>query len=285
MALLAAGHRHGWPVARGGSRAISDALAAEITRHGGKIETGRRVTSLKELPGADAVILDLRPQGVVDIAGGRLPAHVRRAYERYKHGPAAFKIDLAVDGGVPWANEGCRKAGTVHAVGSLDELVLAEKEVNEGRMPAKPCVLVAQQYLADPSRSNGDVHPVWAYAHVPHGYDGDATAVLLDQIERFAPGLRERIVGQVIRPASEFEAYNANYVGGDIVTGANTPRQLLARPRLTFNPYSTGIPGVFICSAAAPPGGGVHGLNGYNAARAVLREREGPSPPVIPALP
>jgi phytoene dehydrogenase-like protein len=209
---------------------------------------------------------------VADIAGDRLPARVARAYRRYRHGPGAFKVDLAVEGGVPWTAEACRRAGTVHVVGSFDELVVAERDINRGRMPERPCVLVAQQYLADPSRSAGDVHPVWAYAHVPNGYDGDATEVLIDQVERFAPGLRERIVGRFVRPTSEMPAYNANYVGGDIITGANTPWQVAVRPRLSLDPYGCGTPGLFICSAATPPGAGVHGMNGSNAATAVLAQ-------------
>jgi phytoene dehydrogenase-like protein len=271
MALISACHRYGWPVARGGSQSITDALAAVVVAHGGSIETGVRVRSLDDLPEADAVMLDLAPGGVADIAGDRLPWRVRRAYRRYKHGPGAFKVDLAVEGGVPWINEACRKAGTVHVVGTFHELVLAEREINKGRMPERPLVLVGQQYLADPERSRGDVHPVWAYAHVPHGYDGDASEIVLDQMERFAPGLRERIVGRVTRSPREFAAYNPNYVGGDIITGANTPIQLAIRPRLALNPYKTGIPGVFICSAATPPGAGVHGMNGYNAAQSALR--------------
>ncbi|MEO8091698.1 MAG: NAD(P)/FAD-dependent oxidoreductase [bacterium] len=270
-ALITACHAHGWPVARGGSRSITDALAAVLLEHGGRIETGARVRSLSELGDAGAVVLDLAPGAVAEIAGGRLPSRVERAYRRYRHGPGAFKVDLAVEGGVPWTNEQCRKAGTVHAAGSFEEVVACEREVNRGRMPERPFVLVAQQYLADPSRSAGDVHPVWAYAHVPNGYDGDATEPLIDQLERFAPGIRERIVGRFVRPTSELPAYNANYVGGDIVTGANTPVQVLFRPRFALDPYATGIPGVFICSAATPPGAGVHGMNGYNAARTALR--------------
>jgi phytoene dehydrogenase-like protein len=272
MAMICAGHHNGWPVARGGSQAITNALAAVVLGHGGTIETGRRVTSLSELPAADAVVLDLAPAGVVDIAGDRLPDRVRRAYQRYKHGPGAFKVDLAVEGGIPWTNDRCRQAGTVHVAGTFEEMVVAEREINRGRMPERPFVLLAQQYLADPARSAGDIHPVWTYAHVPAGYDGDATDALIAQIERFAPGLRERIVGQAVRPPTAWPAYNANFIGGDIATGANTPLQLVARPRITLNPYRTGIQGVFICSAATPPGGGVHGSNGYNAAQTVLRD-------------
>jgi phytoene dehydrogenase-like protein len=271
MALTCAGHAYGWPVAKGGSIAIAEAWASVIREHGGRIETGRRVRSLDELPDADAVILDLAPRGVLKLAGDRLPARTARAYRRYKHGPGAFKLDLAIEGGVPWSFEPARRAGSVHAVGSFEEIVAAEAEVNRGRMPERPYVLVGQQYLADPGRSNGNLHPLWAYAHVPSGYSGDATGAILDQIERFAPGFRERIVAQVATSTAEIEAGNANFVGGDILTGANTPWQTAIRPRLAAVPYRTGAPGLFICSAATPPGPGAHGICGFNAAEAVLR--------------
>lgn len=271
VALVVAGHSEGWPVAKGGSRAITDALASVILAEGGSIETGRTVGSLDELPPAEAVVLDLSPRGVIDVAGARLPDRVRRAYERYRPGPGAFKLDLAVEGGIPWLNEACRKAGTVHVGGDFAELAHAEAEVNRGRMPERPFLLVGQQYLADPSRSEGDIHPVWAYAHVPNGYPDDASEAILDQIERFAPGTRERIVGKATRSAPEFAAYNANFIGGDIANGANSPRQLIARPRLALDPYRTGADRVWICSAATPPGGGIHGMGGANAARSVLR--------------
>jgi len=229
------------------------------------------VRSLDELPEADAVVLDLAPRGVLELAGDRLPARVARAYRRFKHGPGAFKLDLAVEGGVPWTQEEARRAGTVHVIGSFEELVASEREVNRGRMPERPLVLVGQQYLADPGRSKGDLHPVWTYAHVPSGYEGDVTETILAQLERFAPGTRERIVATATRGPAEFEAMNANFVGGDILTGANTPVQTLMRPRIGPAPYSTGIPGVFICSAATPPGPGAHGICGYNAAEAALR--------------
>jgi phytoene dehydrogenase-like protein len=167
--------------------------------------------------------------------------------------------------------EAARRAGTVHVIGSLEELVHAEGQINRGRMPERPFILVGQQYLADPGRSQGDLHPVWAYAHVPSGYSGDVTETVLDQIERFAPGLRERIVARSVRTPAELEAANANFIGGDILNGANTPLQTLLRPRIAPVPYATGIPGVFICSAATPPGAGAHGINGFNAAEAVLR--------------
>jgi phytoene dehydrogenase-like protein len=274
MALICAGHSYGWPVARGGSRAISDALAAVIGEHGGRIETGRRVTALSELPVADAVVLDLAPGAVAEIAGGRLPTRVAGAYRRYRYGPGVFKVDLAVAGGVPWTNPAARAAGTVHAAGSFAEVAVAEREINRGKLPERPFVVVCQQSLPDPTRAKDDVHPVWAYAHVPSGYTGDATEALIDQIERFAPGLRERILATAVRSTTEIARHNANYVGGDIITGANTPWQTMIRPRLAIDPYSTGIPGVYICSAATPPGAGAHGMNGHNAARSVLRDLE-----------
>lgn len=270
-ALTCACHAFGWPVARGGSRAITDALAAVVQEGGGRIETGVRVASLADVPAADAVVFDLAPRAVADIAGERLPRRVARAYRRYRHGPGAFKVDFAIEGGIPWRNEACRRAGTVHLGGSLEEIVVAERDVNRGLMPARPFVLLAQQYLADPSRSNGDVHPVWSYAHVPSGYTGDATKVVIEQIERFAPGFRDRIVATAVRTTTEIAAANANYVGGDVITGANTPLQTTIRPRLALDPYSTGARGLWICSAATPPGAGVHGMNGWNAARSVLR--------------
>jgi phytoene dehydrogenase-like protein len=270
-ALINACHAFGWPVAKGGSQAIADALASILREHGGRIETGQRVTSSTDLTGVDLVVFDLSPTAVAEIAGDRLPARVARSYRRYHHGPGAFKLDLAVEGGVPWTNEACRRAGTVHVAGTFEEIALAERAINRGEMPERPFLLVGQQYLADPSRSSGDLHPLWVYAHVPSGYTGDVTESILGQIERFAPGFRERITATSVRTPADLEAYNSNYVGGDIITGANSPVQVLFRPRLALDPYSTGIKGVYICSAATPPGAGAHGMNGYNAARSALR--------------
>ena len=274
MALACACHAFGWPVARGGSRAITDALAAAVREHGGRIETGVRVRDLSDLD-ARAVVFDLAPGRVADIAGDRLPSRVARAFRRYRHGPGAFKVDFAVEGGIPWANEACRKAGTVHVCGDFDEVVTAEREINKGRMPERPFVLLAQQYLADPSRSKGDLHPVWSYAHVPSGFAGDATEAVIAQIERFAPGFRERVTATATRTTAEIAAGNENFFGGDIINGANDPWQTVIRPRLALDPYSCGAPGLFICSAATPPGAGVHGMNGYNAAQSVLRQIAG----------
>ncbi|MFE0461585.1 phytoene desaturase family protein [Kitasatospora sp. NPDC058965] len=271
LILAAAGQRHGWPVAEGGSRRVTDALAARLAELGGRIETGRRVRSLAELPAADAVLLDLAPREALAVCGDRLPTRVARGYARWRHGPAAFKVDLAVEGGIPWRDPDCRRAGTVHLGGTLAELTRTEALVAAGRMPERPFVLVAQQYLADPTRSRGSVHPVWAYAHVPGGWPGDATEAVLAQLERFAPGTRERVLARTSTTVAQLAVHNPNYVAGDILTGATTPRQLVLRPRPAVAPYRTGIPGVFLCSAATPPGPGVHGMCGFNAAQSALR--------------
>ncbi|MCZ7416060.1 MULTISPECIES: phytoene desaturase family protein [unclassified Streptomyces] len=271
LGILTAGHAAGWAVAEGGSQAIARGLESALREHGGVVHTGERVTDAAQLPPADVTLLDLDPGQLVRLYGDRLPRRVRAAYRRFRRGPGAFKIDLAVEGGVPWTAEDARRAGTVHLGGPLAEVARAEREVVAGRMPERPFVLVGQQYLADPSRSVGDVHPVWAYAHVPHGYDGDATEAILQQIERFAPGARDRVVGlRVTRPA-DFAAANANFGGGDILTGAKTVPQLLLGARPALDPYGTGVPGVFLCSAATPPGPGAHGMSGAGAVASALR--------------
>lgn len=274
-ALVTAGHAFGLPVARGGTQAVADALLAVAAERGVEVETGRRVDDLDELGDPDLVLLDLAPKGVLELAGGRLPGRIERSYRRYRYGPGSFKLDLAVEGGIPWTSEECRQAGTVHVGGRIEEIAEAEQMINRGLMPKRPFVLVGQQYLADPSRSSvGDVHPLWLYGHVPSGYPGDATDAILDQVERFAPGFRERIRATFTRSTLDFPLYNENYVDGDIAVGANSARQLLFRPRVAVDPYSTGIPGVFICSQATPPGGGVHGMCGWHAARRALRQLE-----------
>ena len=271
IALGTAAHAYGWPVAEGGSSAISGAMISLLEEHGAKFETGVHVESLDELESADIVMLDVAPAAAARIAGDRMPGRIARALTRYRHGPGTFKVDFAVQGGVPWTQEESRRAGTVHVGGSYREIAAAEAMVARGVMPDKPFVLVCQQYLADPSRSDGDVHPLYAYAHVPAGYTGDVTAQIESQIERFAPGFRERILARHVRSVAQMEAHNANYVGGDVVTGANDPRQLVFRPRAALDPYTTGIPGVYLCSAATPPGAGAHGMCGYNAANSALR--------------
>ena len=270
VALGTAAHADGWPVAEGGSGAINRAMIAALAEYGGKVATNVRVESLEELGDADLVLLDVAPSAAVRIVGEKMPARVRRALLRYRHGPGVFKVDFALSGEVPWTHEASRRAGTVHVVGDYAELARAEQEVVSGRMPDRPYVLVGQQYLADPTRAEGSLRPLYAYAHVPSGFRGDATELIESQIERFAPGFRDLIVDRHVQSTAQLEGYNANYVGGDIVTGANTARQLIFRPRVTLNPYGLGVSGVFLCSAATPPGAGAHGMCGYNAARAAL---------------
>jgi phytoene dehydrogenase-like protein len=273
LGIITAGHRHGWAVAAGGSQSITNALAAQLAELGGKIETGTPIEAASQLPPADITMFDLAPQIVAEILGDRLPARVARAYRRFRRGPGAFKVDFAVEGGVPWTNASARKAGTVHVVGTFDELAATERDIHAGRMPERPFVLVGQQYLADPQRSVGDVHPVWSYAHVPNGYTGDATEAIIGQIERFAPGFRDRVVGHTVRSTTQMAAYNPNYVGGDIMTGSKDIRQLMFGPRITLSPYRIGVPGMYICSAATPPGPGAHGMCGANAAAVALGHR------------
>ncbi len=270
IALGTAAHAYGWPVAEGGTHSIIDAMAGMILANGGTIETDRRIASLEELGQPDVVLLDTAPAAAADICGDAMPSRIARAYRSYEHGPGAFKVEFAVEDGVPWLHEPSRQAGTVHVCGSYGEVADAEAKVCRGVMPNKPFVLLGQQYLADPGRSNGNVHPIYSYAHVPAGWTGDATEAIIAQIERFAPGFRDRILATHVRSTTDMSRYNANYVGGDILTGANTFDQLIFRPRRTSKPYDTGIDGVYLCSAATPPGAGAHGMCGYRAARRAL---------------
>ncbi|MFE5475688.1 phytoene desaturase family protein [Nocardia sp. NPDC056541] len=271
LGILTAGHRYGWAVAVGGSQRIADSMVAVLADHGGKVETGVRVRSVADLPPSDITMWDLAPTALAEILADRLPTRIARAYNRFRYGPGAFKVDFAVDGGIPWTTEAARRAGTVHLGGSFAEIAAGERDIHVGRMPQRPFVLVGQQYLADPQRSAGSVHPVWTYAHVPNGYTGDATAAIIAQIERFAPGFRDRVVGLTTRTTTEFADYNPNYVGGNIMTGAKNIPQLVFGPRKTLQPYDTGLPGHYLCSAATPPGPGAHGMCGANAAERALR--------------
>ncbi|MGH3351680.1 MAG: phytoene desaturase family protein [Nocardioides sp.] len=267
--LVVSGHRHGWPVAEGGSHAITLAMAALLEELGGTIVTGTTVRGRADLPETDATLFDTSPGGFADIVGADLPDRPRRAMRRWQHGPAAYKLDLAVRGPIPWRDPEIGRAGTVHLGGTIAQVAASEREIVAGRMPERPFVLLGQQYVADPTRSAGGLNPVWAYAQVPHAYDGDATDAVLNQIERFAPGFRSQIVDTHVTTPADYAAYNLNYVGGDIGTGANTLRQLVIRPTLAA--YDTGIPGMFLCSAATPPSAGVHGMCGYHAAHRALR--------------
>ena len=263
------GHARGWPVAEGGSASIARALVAVLTEAGGTVVTGERVTTL---PDADVVMFDTGVDQPLAMLGDRLPRRVGRALRRWRPGPGLFKIDLAIDGGIPWTHPDMALAGTVHVGGTLEEIHAADSAVSAGRMPERPFVMLCQQHVADPTRSNGSVHPVLAYAHVPHGYPGDATEAILEQLERFAPGTRDRIVGRSVTTTAALQRHNANYVGGDVTGGEMTLRQTVARPRFSSDPYWLGVPGMYLCSASTPPGGGVHGMAGFHAAsRAVAR--------------
>jgi phytoene dehydrogenase-like protein len=275
LMLAATGHAVGWPVAEGGTQAITDALLRVLDGLGGTVRTGVAVTGLGQLPALlgerpELVLLDTAPDAAVRIVGDRMPPRVRRALGRYRYGPAAHKVDFAIRGDVPWTNEDCRRAGALHLGGTAEEIAAAEAATVAGRLADRPFVLVGQQYLADPTRSAGTINPLWAYAHVPAGYRGDATEAVVAQIERFAPGFRERIVATHVRTARQLASYNANYVGGDISAGANSGLQLVLRPRPALDPYALGAPGVYLCSSATPPGAGVHGMCGANAAEAAL---------------
>ncbi len=273
--LVAAGHVAGWPVAEGGSQSVTDALVRQLEAAGGTIETGHEVTSLTQLGEAQAVLLDTHPSAVPQILGERMLPGVRKGLEAQRPGPGAHKVDLVIEGDLPWAAPDCGRAGTVHLGGSAEEVAAALAAVDRGEMPARPFVLVGQQYLCDPGRSSGGHNPVWAYAHVPHGYDGDATDAVLAQIERFAPGAHDRIAHLSVETPAELERRNPNLVGGSIGMGATDLRGLLLRPRITRDPYGLGVPGVWLCSAATPPGPGVHGMCGLQAAQRALRDLGG----------
>lgn len=270
--LTATAHGPGWPVAEGGSQSIADALIARLEELGGSVVTGHRVTSAAEVAGAGTVIYDLMPGAVARLIGDRMPTAVRRAFSHYRFGPGAFKVDLAIEGAIPWTDPEVGRAGTVHLGGSFAEIADAEAQTVAGRMPQRPFVLLGQQWVADPGRSRDGINPVYAYAHVPAGYDGDATDAVLAQIERFAPGFRDRIVATSSRGPADLEAANANLVGGDIAGGSTAGQRVVLRPRITLNPYRTGVDGHYLCSAATPPGAGTHGMGGFHAAETALRD-------------
>ena len=270
LTLALAAHANGWPVAAGGSQSVADALAARLHALGGDVRTGVMVRSMADLPSHRVVLFDTNPAQLASIAGGALPARYRARLHRFRHGPGAFKIDYALDAAVPWENDACRRAGTVHVIGTFDELRTAEADVAAGRMPARPLVLAVQQSLFDPTRAPAGKHTLWAYAHVPHGYAGDATEAIERQIERFAPGFADIVLARRVASPQVLQAYNPNYVGGDIAGGAHNGLQLAFRPTIAARPYVTPDPSLFLCSASAPPGAGVHGMCGWHAAGRAL---------------
>ena len=265
------GHAVGWPVVRGGSQKLADALALHLSSLGGEVVTGHKVTGFDDLPPARAYLFDVTPRQLVTIAGDRLPARYRRQLTRWRYGPGVFKLDWALDGPVPWKAEGCARAGTVHLGGTMDEVASSERQVTGGGHPERPFVLAVQPSLWDPTRAPDGHHTLWAYCHVPNASPVDMTARIEDQVERFAPGFRDRIVARVASGPAELEGQNANLVGGTVNGGLQDLRQLFTRPAIKMDPYSAPDGGIYICSSSTPPGGGVHGMCGHFAARSALR--------------
>lgn len=272
LMLGALAHSVGWPVARGGSQRIADALLAMLGAHGGRVECDQRVTSLDDLPDADAVLLDVTPRQLLDISGESLPGRYRRSLQRFRYGPGVFKLDWALDAPIPWTNPDVGRAATVHLGGTLDEIVTAEDAVQRGRHPERPYILLAQQSVVDPERAPPGSHTAWAYCHVPNGSLVDMTSRIESQIERFAPGFGERVVSRHAMNTAAVERHDENYVGGDINGGVADLRQFVIRPTLGLHPWKTPLDGVYLCSSSTPPGGGVHGMCGRHAAREVLRD-------------
>lgn len=274
LALTAYAHADGWPIPIGGSQAIVDALVADLRAHGGEVVTGHEVTTLDELD-ARVVLLDVTPRALVRMAGDRMPDRYRRALSRFRYGAAVAKVDFALSAPVPWLGRDVRQAGTVHVGGTRAEMAAAENAVLGGRHPDRPYVLVSQPTLFDPTRAPSGAHTLWTYTHVPAGSSLDRAEAVIAQIERFAPGFRDTILAVGSRSAGEVAAHNPNYIGGDIAAGSPTLRQLLRRPTLSPDPWRTPLPGVYLATASASPGPGVHGLAGWHAARSALRHEFG----------
>ncbi len=272
LLLQAAAHAVGWPQPVGGAQAITDAMVGYLRSLGGEVVCGAQVQSLDELPPARIVMLDITPRQLLRMAVKWLPERRRRRLAAYQHGPGAFKIDWALDGPIPWAAQECGDAATVHLGGSFEDIAASEAAVWRGEHPDAPYVLVAQPTRFDASRAPANQHIAWAYCHVPNASAVDMTGRIEAQVERYAPGFRQRILARSVMPPAALQAYNANYIGGDIASGANTLRQLIARPMSIAAPYATGINGVYLCSASTPPGAGVHGMCGYYAALAAMRQ-------------
>ena len=271
LVLGTLGHAFGWPFPKGGSQRIADALTSYLISLGGEIYTGVRVDSVGEVPRTRTVLFDVTPRQLLDIAGEHFTGRYRRALKDYRYGPGVFKVDFALDGPIPWKAPECLRAGTVHLGGTLEDVAAGEAAVWRSEHPERPFVLLAQQSLFDPTRAPEGKHTVWAYCHVPNGSTFDMTERIEDQIERFAPGFKRRILAKNAMGPADLERQNANLVGGDINGGVADLRQLFTRPVLKLNPYATPAKGLYICSSSTPPGGGVHGMCGYLAARVALR--------------
>jgi phytoene dehydrogenase-like protein len=284
LVLGAAGHAVGWPIPRSGSQSIANALANQFCELGGRIETSRRVETLDELPRSSATLFDTTVWQFARIAGNRLPSRYRRRLKNFRHAPGIFKIDYALSSPIPWKSESCRRAGTIHIGGTLDEIAASERNTSRGKVPERPFVLVAQQSLFDETRAPRGQHTLWAYAHVPFGCKVDMSDAIEKQIERFAPGFRHCILARHKLSAADLEKSNSNLDGGDINGGAANLWQLIARPILSPTPYRVPLRGVYLCSSSTPPGGGVHGMCGYHAARAALGDLFGKRLPPDPSI-
>ncbi len=272
LVLLATGHLRGWPLPKGGSQQIASALTAYFRSLGGQVQTNFYVDSLAQLPSAHAVLLDVTPRQLLAIAGHKLSALYQWQLGRYRYGMGVFKIDWALAEPIPFTAPECRQAGTVHLGNTLEEIAHAEQLTWNGGHPERPFVLLAQQSLFDPTRAPAGQHTAWAYCHVPHGSQKDMTNAIEQQVERFAPGFRERILARHVLNTKQMQAYNPNYIGGDINGGVLDIGQLFTRPVLRLSPYQTSAKGLYLCSSSTPPGGGVHGMCGYHAARRALRD-------------
>jgi phytoene dehydrogenase-like protein len=270
LLLALCGHAYGWPVAEGGSQSLITAMTSHLVSLGGRVETGVTVRTLGDLPPSALMLFDVVPRDLERIAGDALPGRYRRRLAAYRYGPGVFKIDYALAEAVPWTAAGCRYAGTVHVGGTFEEIVAGEEAVARGAVPDRPLVLVGQQSIVDPTRAPAGRHTLWAYCHVPNGSPADMTDRIEAQIERFAPGFRDLVIARHVSAPADLERYNANYAGGDINGGIQDWRQLLSRPVFRRSPYTTPNPRIYLCSSSTPPGGGVHGMCGYNAARAAL---------------
>jgi phytoene dehydrogenase-like protein len=268
LTLLA--HAVGYPMVEGGSQRVSEAMGAYLRSLGGKIETNCTVRSMKDIPPAKLILFDLAPRSFINIAGERLPAGYRKRLSAFRYGPGVFKIDYALSDPIPWKDGQVGRAGTVHLGGTLDEIAESERLVWQGKHPEHPYIILAQQSLFDPYRAPAGRHTAWTYCHMPHGSTTDMTAAMESQIERFAPGFKDTVLARHTFNAAEMEAYNPNYVGGDINSGVQDLGQFFTRPVPRWTPYSTPLKGVYLCSSSTPPGGGVHGMCGYHAARAAL---------------
>ncbi len=271
LVLSILGHVYGWPIPHGGSQKIADALAGYLRSLGGEITTEVEIKSMEELSSAHAVLFDVTPRQLLRIAGDALPGGYHKKLSRYRYGPGACKVDFALDGPIPWQAEACTRAGTVHVGGTLPEIATAEHAASRGQIPEHPFVIVAQSSLFDPTRAPQGMHTAWTYCHVPNGSTADMTERIIAQIERFAPGFRQRILAHHVITAAEYEHYNPNYIGGDINGGIQDFWQLYTRPAIQLVPYDTPNKRIYICSCSTPPGGGVHGMCGYFGASAALK--------------